>query len=101
MSTAREKFVAFAFCWADILLELDQNRKIVFAAGATQPVLGKTIEELIGTSFRDYVAPRDKLLVEQLLAVAAKKGRIDDTKVRLKGVKGPTPPLNFAGYLMP
>ncbi|MBT7450510.1 MAG: diguanylate phosphodiesterase, partial [Rhodospirillaceae bacterium] len=97
MSTAREKFVAFAFCWADILLELDQNRKIVFAAGATQPVLGKTIEELIGTSFRDYVAPRDKLLVEQLLAVAAKKGRIDDTKVRLKGVKGPTPPLNFAG----
>ena len=101
MSTAREKFVAFAFCWADILLELDQDRNIVFAAGATQPVLGKTIEELIGTSFRDYVAPRDKLLVEQLLAVAAKKGRIDDTSVHLKGVKGPTPPLNFAGYLMP
>jgi hypothetical protein len=73
MSTAREKFVAFAFCWADILIELDQSRNIVFAAGATQPVLGKTAEQLIGTSFRDYVAPKDKLLVEQLLAVAAKK----------------------------
>ena len=73
MSTAREKFVAFAFCWADILIELDQSRNIVLAAGATQPVLGKTAEQLIGTSFRDYVAPKDKLLVEQLLAVAAKK----------------------------
>lgn len=101
MSTAREKFVAFAFCWADILVELDQDKNIVFAAGATGPVLGKSIEELIGTSIRDYVAPRDKLLVEQLLAVAAKKGRIDNTTVRLQGAKGPTPPLAFAGYLMP
>jgi len=41
MSTAREKFIAFAFCWADILIELDQKRNIVFAAGATQPVMGK------------------------------------------------------------
>lgn len=101
MSTAREKFIAFAFCWADILIELDQKRNIVFAAGATKPVMGKSIEELIGTSFRDYVAPKDKLLVEQLLAVAAKKGRIDNTTVRLKGTNGPTAPLKFAGYLMP
>ena len=101
MSTAREKFVAFAFCWADILIELDQQRNIVFAAGATQPVLGKSVEELIGTSIRDYVAPRDKLLVEQLLRIAAKKGRIDDTTIRLKGANGLTPPLSFAGYLMP
>ncbi len=101
MSTPREKFIAFAFCWADILIELDQDRKIVFAAGATMPVLGKTVEDLIGTSLRDYIAPRDKLLVEQLLAVAAKKGRIDNTLVHLQGTKGPTPPLAFAGYLMP
>ena len=73
----------------------------MFAAGATLPILGKTDEELLGTSLREYVAPRDKLLVEQLLAVAAKKGRIDNAKVRLKGAKGPTPPLSFAGYLMP
>jgi hypothetical protein len=64
-------------------------------------VLGKAIEELIGTSLRDYVAPRDKFLVEQLLAIAAKKGHIDDTKIRLQGTKGPSPPLSFAGYLMP
>ncbi len=101
MSTARERFVAFAFCWADMLIELDQQRKIVFAAGATEPILGKTDEKLIGTSLREYVAPRDKLLVEQLLAVAAKKGRIDNATVRLKGVKGLSPPLSFSGYLMP
>ena len=101
MPTARERFVAFAFCWADILLELDQKRNIVFAAGATQPVLGKTENELVGTSIREYVAPRDKLLVEQLLAVAAKKGRIDNATVRLKGAKGLSPPLSLAGYLMP
>ncbi len=83
MPTQREKFVAFAFCWADMLIELDQQKKVVFAAGATEPVLGKTEQELVGTSLREYVAPRDKLLVEQLLAVAAKKGRIDNAKIRL------------------
>ncbi len=100
MATAREKFVAFAFCWADMLIELDQQRKIVFAAGATQPILGKFIEQLIGTSIDDYVAPRDKFLVEQLLGIAAKKGRIDDATIRLQGTKGQTPPLSFAGFIL-
>jgi len=41
MSTARDKFVAFAFCWADALIELDQSRRILFAAGATRAMVGR------------------------------------------------------------
>ena len=39
--TDRERFVALAFCRADLLLELDGNYNIAFAAGVT-PVLGAT-----------------------------------------------------------
>jgi len=48
MSSARDKFVAFAFCWADVLIELDPSRRILFAAGATRAMFGLKAEQLIG-----------------------------------------------------
>ena len=36
-TSARDRFVAFAFCWADVLVELDPARKITFATGAPNP----------------------------------------------------------------
>jgi len=40
MSSVRDRFVAFAFCWADLLIELDQSRRVLFAVGAAKPLLG-------------------------------------------------------------
>jgi EAL domain-containing protein (putative c-di-GMP-specific phosphodiesterase class I) len=101
MNAARERFVAFAFCWADILIELDPNQRISFAAGATKALLGVGPEGVIGRSFMEIVSPKDRVLVDQLLRMTAKKGRIDNVKVRLQGAQGLTGPLAFAGYVMP
>ena len=50
----RDRFVAFAFCDADILLELDRSQNIVFAAGATMALIGhppdsRWVRNLAGT----------------------------------------------------
>lgn len=101
MTAARERFVAFAFCWADILIELDPAQRVSFAAGATRMLLGAGPEGLIGRDFMEIVAPKDRVLVDQLLRMTARKGRIDNVTVRLQGANGLTGPLGFAGYVMP
>ncbi len=98
MRGERDRFVALAFCWADILLELDADETVVFAAGATQPLLGRPAEDLLGLPLRDLVAGQDHSLVQALLGIARKHGRIANVSVRLQGVSGTTPPLTFAGY---
>jgi PAS domain S-box-containing protein len=101
MTSDRERFVAFAFCWADILIELDQNKKVLFAVGALAPLMGYGPEKLIGKNFMDVVSPKDKVLLDQLLEVTARRGRIDNLSVRLVGDKGVTLPLTTAGYMLP
>ena len=88
--SARDRFVAFAFCWADMLVELDPTRKVTFAEGATKPILGVGPEGVIG-----------RVLVDQLLFMTAKKGRIDNVTIRMQGANGLSAPLAFAGYVMP
>lgn len=101
MNPARERFVAFAFCWADILIELDKSHKVLFSGGATNALLGVDAGALVGQDFMNFVAPKDKVLVEQLLRMTTKKGRIDNVTIRLNGSKGLTAPMAFAGYMLP
>ena len=99
--SARDRFVAFAFCWADVLVELDPSRRVLFAVGATKALLGVGAEAVIGRNFMDMVSPKDRVLVDQLLFMTSKKGRIDNVTIRLQGEKGLSPPVAFAGYVMP
>jgi PAS domain S-box-containing protein len=101
MSTARDKFVAFAFCWADALIELDQSRRILFAAGATRAMVGATPETLIGRNFDELLDPQDRVLVGQLLAVTAKRGRIHNVEIHMLSPDGKKTPVHFAGYVLP
>lgn len=98
MRAERDRFVALAFCWADVLFELDPEARVVFAAGPTAALLGKEPQALAGTALESLVAPQDRMLLGELLAVARRRGRIENASVRLLGAKGPTAPLAFAGY---
>ncbi len=94
----RDRFVALAFCWAELLLELDEGQTVVFAGGAARTLLGRTTEELIGTKLTDLVAPADHALLNELMGIARKHGRIENATIRFQGTRGPTAPLSFAGY---
>jgi len=97
----RSRFVALAFCRADILFELDDDRKITFCAGAVEPLFGGTPDRLKGTSFLDLIEDKDRTLAEQFLKAASKKGRMDDVVLRLKAQGGLKPTAVMAGYRNP
>lgn len=97
----RDTFVALAFSTSDILLELDDSRRIQFAAGATQPLLGREPEQLAGLSFLDLAAPADRPMVEDALSLAGGGRRLGGLVVRLQGRYGVTPPMTLLGYQLP
>ena len=98
--TDRERFVALAFCRADLLLELDGNYNIAFAAGVT-PVLGATPETLIGSSFLDFVGDEHRTYARDLLTGGGRNGRLEDVVLDLKSTAGKRVPVVFSGYRMP
>jgi hypothetical protein len=67
----RDRFVALAFSSADMLFELDRERCIVFAAGATGALLGAESKDLAGRNFADIATSIDRAMVNEALAVAA------------------------------
>ncbi len=98
LKAERDRFVALAFCWADLLFELDRERRIVFAGGATLPLLGERHDHLVGQAFQSLVAPGDRGRALELLGIAERQGRIDDESLCLSGRLGDTPPMALAGY---
>ena len=94
----RDRFVAMAFCWADVLIELDENENVTFAVGPTGPLVGKSSDKLIGASLDSFIDPADLSLIRGLLAIPRKSGRIEDATVRLIGGPSGPKPLFFAGY---
>ncbi|MBT5049646.1 MAG: EAL domain-containing protein [Rhodospirillaceae bacterium] len=97
----RDRFVALAFCAADLLLEVGSDNRITFAAGASYSLLGSGPEELVGKPLLDLVVPEGVPLVAELLKGMAPGSRLDPIPIKLIGVKGPTVPLSLMGYHLP
>jgi EAL domain-containing protein (putative c-di-GMP-specific phosphodiesterase class I) len=97
----RDRFVALAFSSADMLFELDRERRIVFAAGATGALLGAESKDLAGRNFVDIATSIDRAMVNEALAVAATGTRINGLVCRLEGQLGKTPPLMLLGHQVP
>ena len=53
----RDRFVALAFCWADLLLELDKTERVVFAAQLRHDD-AKVVSELAGERRHQIEAAR-------------------------------------------
>ncbi|CAN0333900.1 unnamed protein product, partial [Discosporangium mesarthrocarpum] len=96
----RDRFVALAFCNADLLFELDKSGEIIFAAGATSAFIGKPADALIGTRLRDHVAEGSRNLFDRLLGNAAGGRRIDSVHIQLAGAQGASLPLSLSGFQM-
>ena len=97
----RDRFVAFAFCWGDVLLELDAQHKVVFVTGATRPIFGKPVQEVLGKDFFSLVAEKDRPLADSLLLMTSNKGRVDNVHVRMDKGENVSAPIRLAGYVLP
>lgn len=79
----RERFVAFAFAAADLLVELDERGRIAFAAGAFRARLGRAPEELIGGDPAALLAAEDHGAFATALALLPHRGRLAPTAFHL------------------
>ncbi|MCH7486259.1 MAG: EAL domain-containing protein [Proteobacteria bacterium] len=98
MRSERDRFVALAFSWADMLVELDGDGKVVFSAGPTALLLGRTPEDLLGMAAGELAAEVDRPLMARLLRIAAKKERFDPVTIRMRAAAGDPVPLTVAGH---
>lgn len=97
----RDRFVALAFCAADILLEVNTAYAITYAAGATKALTGASPAELTGRSLTDIISPADRPLFGELVRGMSSGKRLDPISVRLAGTGGLTVPLLLTGYHLP
>jgi len=97
----RDRFVALAFCAADVLIEADADCGITYAAGATVGVTGYPADQLVGDSLLKIVAPDDRPILRELIRGMTVGKRLQPIPIRLIGPKGLTPKLLLTGYVLP
>lgn len=78
MRRDRDRFVAFAFASADMLLELDGAGNIHFADGATMGLLGISPKNLVGSSLYEIIIAEDSDVTLNMLQKARRDRRVDN-----------------------
>ncbi len=78
-----ERFVAFAFAAADLVVEVEPGGTITCAAGAFQTRLGRAPEDFVGRPIRDVVDPIDHTTLDAALLLLSEKGRLPPLMIRL------------------
>ncbi len=96
--TDRDRFVALAFCWADLLFEIDPQMNVVFAAGPTEIFLGKNPPQLIGRPLAELMPPADRPTFRRIFSRSARSGRIDNEALTLNRPSGGILAMSASGY---
>lgn len=98
-ASALERYLAFAFAGADLLVELDGADRIIFAEGAFQARFGRPAGGFAGSDVGSLVAEDQRERLAGALAVLRAKGRLSPIAVRL-GDRARTPAM-LAGLARP
>ncbi len=96
----RDRFVALAFCWGDLLFELDLLGAVVFCAGPVEAFIGTNPQQVTGCRFVDMISSADAMAFEAFQKKARSHIRIDHEVVRLKRVAGALLDVLASGYWM-
>jgi len=95
------RYLAFAFCTADALLETDSDGGVLFASGATRLLFGTPPEAMTGCSLEAMSAEGDRPLLRALLARAAAGERFQDVPVGFSHDGGADMLVSLNGYGVP
>lgn len=79
----RQRFVAFAFAGADLLIEATADGRITFAAGAFRSRFHTEPDALVGRPLSSLVAAKDGAALATSLALLAARGRLPPTTLQL------------------
>lgn len=84
----RDRFVAFAFSAADLMLEVAADGQITFATGAARLIAGSDSAGLIGRNLAALIEEADRHFVLNLLAGLTVGARIEPVTIRLLTLDG-------------
>lgn len=88
MRAERDRFVAFAFSAADLMLEVAADGQIIFATGAARLIAGCDSGTLVGQNFATLIEEADRHFVLNLLAGLTIGARIEPVTIRLLNLEG-------------
>jgi PAS domain S-box-containing protein len=97
----RDRYVAFAFAAADVLLELDAVGHVLAANGAVQTVCGHKAAAILGRDVLELIAELDRPVVRRALTTLKGSGRIDPLAVRVRHDSGRQPHALLGGCGLP
>lgn len=97
----RDRFVAFAFASADLLLELGKDDKIQYIDGATTGFLGLDPKKLIQQSFFSLIPDDETELVRDALEKIRERGRANQFRTLLHTKLYKSLPVMLSGITIP
>lgn len=97
----RDRFLAFAFAGADLMLEVDAKGTIVYAVGAAKGIGGASDGKLTGKSVSDIFAAKDRGLIGSLRAGAKAGVRFGPVLVNLNEEQTSFKVAMLSGVAMP
>ncbi|MEQ8391702.1 MAG: EAL domain-containing protein [Thalassospira sp.] len=102
----QDLLAAMAFCWADMLLEVDENGYILFVAGATESLLGCTPDRLIGEALENIVVKSERPLMRAYLHTSNGLKRLEELDLDFQVFEADgsplqeSVPLSLSGYMI-
>jgi EAL domain-containing protein (putative c-di-GMP-specific phosphodiesterase class I) len=96
---ANERYVAFTFASADMVVEAECDGIVTYAAGTFSSRFGRPSDAFIGVSVRALVAPADHEMLEGSLSLLRERGRLSPMLIRLDDAEGT--PFALAGIALP
>lgn len=101
LKAQRDRFIAFAFAGADLLLEVGEDDVIAYSAGAGEALYGISDSDLTTKRLADFIHGKDKKRFQDAILRLKNTGRLDHTAVTMVGASGAVTKLRMAGIRLP
>ena len=101
LQAERDRFVAFAFAAADLLVEVDSACVIRYASGAALEMTGQPADTLIGQPLGNIVVAEDHALVAALVEGLGLTPRLAPVHLSLRNATGTRMPVLIGGCRLP
>lgn len=97
----RDRFLAFSFAAADVLIEVDAEGIITYCVGRSQALFGHTEQNMLNKRARSLVDPVDARMVDEVLKRIVVSGRSDGVILRVPKPEGNDVVVRLSGLRMP
>lgn len=101
LKAQRDRFIAFAFAGADLLLEVGEDDVIAYSAGAGEALYGLSDSDLTSKRLSEFIHAKDRKRFDDALLKLKNTGRLDHTAVTMVGASGAVSRLRMAGIRLP